>query len=142
MTATATRRLTALTMAARKTAQGAAPAYNYWFKWQTPILDGSPRAFHGSELPFVFYNTDQCASITGGGPDALDLGGRVADAWINFARNGDPNHSGLPHWPAYDAAKIPTMIFDTKCVMENDPDGEVLKAIVEALAQTTNGLND
>jgi len=142
MTASATRRLTALTMAERKIAQGAAPAYNYWFKWQTPILDGSPRAFHGSELPFVFYNTDQCASITGGGLDALDLGGRVADAWINFARNGDPNHSGLPHWPAYDAAKTPTMIFDTKCVMENDPDGEVRKAIVEALAQTTNGLND
>jgi para-nitrobenzyl esterase len=142
ISAMATGRLTALTMAERKTAQGAAPAYNYWFQWQTPILDGRPRAFHSSELPFVFYNTEQCASMTGGGPDALDLGGRMADAWINFARNGDPNHSGLPHWPAYDAAKMPTMIFDTKCVMKNDPDGEVRKAIVEAIAQITNNLND
>jgi para-nitrobenzyl esterase len=80
--------------------------------------------------------------MTGGRPNAPDLGGRMADAWINFARNGIPNHSGLPHWPAYDAAKMPTMIFDTKCVMENDPDGEVRKAIVEALAQITNDLND
>lgn len=34
------------------------------------------------------------------------------------------------------------MIFDTKCVMENDPDGEVRMAIVEALTKITNGLND
>ena len=142
ISATATRRLTSLTMAARKNAQGAAPAFNYWFQWQTPILDGRPRAFHTSELPFVFYNTEQCAPMTGGGPDALDLGSRIADAWIHFARNGDPNHSLLPHWPPYDPAKVPTMIFDTKSVIENDPDGEVRVAIVEALAKITNELND
>ena len=142
ISAFATGRLTALTTAERKTAQGAAPAYNYWFRWQTPILDGRPRAFHSSEISFVFYNTERCASMTGGGTDALDLSGRMADAWINFARHGNPNHSGLPHWPAYDAAKMPTMIFDAKCVMENDPDGEIRKAIVAALAQITNDLND
>jgi len=142
LSATATRRLTSLTMAMRKTAQAAAPAFNYWFQRQTPILDGRPRAFHTSELPFVFYNTERCASMTGGGPDALDLGGRIADAWIRFARNGDPNHSGLPHWPPYDLAKMPTMIFDSKSVMENDPDGEVRTVIVEALAKIASDLND
>jgi para-nitrobenzyl esterase len=142
LSATATRRLTSLTMAARKAAQGAAPAFNYWFQWQTPILDGRPRAFHTSELPFVFYNTEQCRSMTGGGLDALDLGGRIADAWIHFARNGDPNHSGLPHWPFFEPAKIPTMIFDTKSMMKNDPDGEVRTAIVDALAKITNDLNE
>lgn len=142
LSATATGRKTALNMAAQKAAQGAAQAYNYWFRWQTPILDGRPRAFHSSDLAFVFYNTERCASMTGGGPEALDLAGRMADAWIHFARNGDPNHSGLPHWPAYDAAKIPTMIFNTECVMKNDPDGEIRMAIVEALSQITNDLND
>ncbi len=127
-------RLNALTQAARKAAQGVAPAYNYWFQWQSPVVDGRGRAFHCSELPFVFYQTEKCATMTGGGPEALDLGGRMADAWINFARKGDPNHPGLPHWPAYDAQKVTTMIFDTQCVVENDPDGDIRKAIVEATA--------
>jgi para-nitrobenzyl esterase len=125
-------RIGALTQAERKAKQGTAPAYVYWFQWQTPILDGRPRAFHCSELPFVFYNTERCAAMTGGGPEALDLAGRVSDAWLNFARKGDPNHPGLPAWPEYDADKVPTMIFDTKCVMENDPDGEGRKAVAAA----------
>ena len=113
----------AITQAERKAAQGAAPAFNYWFTWQTPVLDGRPGAFHCSELSFVFDNTDRCAPMTGGGPGPRALAAKVSDAWINFARHGDPNHSGLPHWPAFTAAECPTMIFDTECVMKNDPDG-------------------
>ena len=122
-------RLNALTQAGRKAAQGAAPAYVYWFQWQTPILDGRGRAFHCSELPFVFYNTERCATMTGGGPEALDLAGRISDAWLSFARTGNPNHPGLPAWPAYDAAKVPTMIFDTKCVAADDPDAALRKVL-------------
>jgi para-nitrobenzyl esterase len=133
ISATSGVRLTALTQAARKAAQGGAPAYNYWFQWQTPILDGRPRAYHTSELPFVFYNTERCAYATGGGPDALQLGGVMADAWISFARNGDPNHAGMPHWPQYNGATLPTMIFDNDTRAVNDPDGEVREAIEEAL---------
>ncbi|MGH9685555.1 MAG: carboxylesterase/lipase family protein [Candidatus Acidiferrales bacterium] len=127
-------RISALAQAERKAAQGGAPAYNYWFTWQTPILDGQGRAFHCSELPFVFYQTDACAAMTGGGPEAMALGARVADAWISFARTGNPNHPGLPHWPAYDPETVPTMIFDNQCVVKNDPDGEIRKAIIEAVA--------
>ncbi|MEJ2009711.1 MAG: carboxylesterase/lipase family protein [Acidobacteriota bacterium] len=134
ISAMATMRLGALTQAERKARQGGAPAYNYWFQWQTPVLDGQGRAFHCSELPFVFYHTEVCAPMTGGGPDALALAGKMADAWISFARTGDPNHPGLPHWPAYDPAKMQTMIFDNQCVVKNDPDGEIRKAILEARA--------
>ena len=124
--------MNALEQAKRKAAQGAAPAYVYWFQWQTPVLDGRPRAYHCSELPFVFYNTERCAVMTGGGPEALDLAGRVSDAWLNFARKGNPNHSGLPAWPAFSPDKMQTMIFDTKCTVENDPDGEARKIVSEA----------
>jgi para-nitrobenzyl esterase len=117
-------RQNAVTQAARKAAQKAASAYLYWFTWQTPILDGRPRAYHCAELPFVFYNTDRCAPMTGGGADARELGGKMADAWIAFARTGSPNHKGLPKWTEFNEADCPTMIFDNKCELRNNPDTE------------------
>jgi len=119
-----TARQNAVTQAERKVAQGGAPAYLYWFQWQTPVLDGRPRAYHCSELPFVFYNTDRCAVMTGGGAEARELGGKIADAWIAFARTGSPNHKALPKWPEFAAAQCPTMVFDTACVVQNGPDDE------------------
>ena len=119
-----TGRQNAVLQAERKAAQGAAPAYLYWFHWQTPILDGRPRAYHCAELPFVFNNTDRCSTMTGGGADARALAGRMADAWLAFARTGDPNHKGLPKWPAFTAAQCPTMVFDNTCALANGPDAE------------------
>jgi para-nitrobenzyl esterase len=113
----------AVKQATRKAALGKAPAYLYWFTWQTPILEGRPMAFHCSELSFCFNNTDRCETMTGGGARARALGARVSDAWLNFARKGDPNHAGLPQWPAFSAEKVPTMILDDRCQMKNDPDG-------------------
>jgi para-nitrobenzyl esterase len=84
-----------VTQAERQAALGGAPVYMFWFTWQAPVLDERPRAFHCSELPFVF-NTDRAAAMTGGGLEARALGGRMSDAWIAFARKGDPNHPGLP----------------------------------------------
>lgn len=119
----ATIRQSAVDQATRKAAQNAAPAYLYWFLWRTPVLDGRPRAFHNAELPFVFFNAERCASWTAGGPEALRLSEQVADAWIAFARSGDPNHPGLPRWPRFSPDSVPTMMFDTQCAMHNDPDG-------------------
>jgi para-nitrobenzyl esterase len=126
---TARVRQNAVTQAERKAAQDGAPAYLYQFAWQTPVLDGRPRAFHCSEIAFAFCNTDLAASMTGGTSEARVLAERVSDAWINFARKGDPNHSGLPKWPAFSVEKSPTMIFDNKCEVRNNHDGEERKAV-------------
>ena len=126
-------RTNAVTQAERKAARGAAPAYMYLFAWQTPLLEGRPRAFHCSEIPFVFYNTDVSAFATGGGAEVRALAAKVSDAWINFARKGDPNHGGLPPWPAYNAQQGPVMIFDKTCEVKNDPDRELRKVVAEAL---------
>lgn len=117
-------RAAAIEQCALKAAQNAAPAYLYWFTWQTPILDGRPRAFHCAELPFVFNNAERCETMTGGGPEAIELAHRMSDAWVRFARSGDPNGPGLPRWPAFDARQAPTLIFDTHCEALNGPDAE------------------
>ncbi|MGA9883291.1 MAG: carboxylesterase/lipase family protein [Candidatus Acidiferrales bacterium] len=116
-------RQSAVIQAERKAAQNAAPVYTYWFWWQTPVLDRRPGAFHCSELSFVFDNTDRCAPMTGGGPMPRALAAKVSDAWINFARRGNPNHSGLPKWPAFTSAEGAVMIFDNECIAKNNPDG-------------------
>jgi para-nitrobenzyl esterase len=119
----------ALRQATMKAALNKAPAYLYWFTWQTPVLDGRPRAFHCAELPFVFYNSDRCENMTGGGDDARQLAGRMADAWIQFARTGDPNHSGIPKWAPFTPDRSPCLIFDDPTVVTNAPDAAELATL-------------
>jgi para-nitrobenzyl esterase len=119
--------------AQRKSEQGAAPAYMYLFAWHTPVLDGRPLAFHQSEIPFVFNNTDRNSTMTGGGPGPRELAANVSDAWINFARGGNPSHSGLPDWPAFTKDNGATMIFDSVCQLQSYPDRELHDLIVAAV---------
>jgi para-nitrobenzyl esterase len=129
-------RHSAVQQAALKAAQGGAPAYLYWFAWDSPILDGKLHSFHCSELPFVFDNSDRCDHMTGGGAQARALAARISRAWVQFAHTGDPNHSDLPKWPAFSAGNRSTMILDSTCVVKDDPDGEELKALGASMKWT------
>jgi len=115
--------------ASRKAAQKAAPAYLYMFAWHTPVLDGRPRSFHCSEIPFAFANTAKCENYTGDTDEARKLADKMARAWINFARYGNPNHKGLPEWPAFTDANGAMMVFNNKCEVRNDPDGDARKLL-------------
>ena len=121
----------AIQQAKLKAAQGRAPAYLYWFTWQTPILNGRPRAFHCAEIAFVFDNTDRCETMTGGGAEARELAAKMCDAWIQFARTGNPNHAQLPRWPVFSAQAVPTMIFDNPPRVEMNPDGAEQKSVAD-----------
>jgi para-nitrobenzyl esterase len=121
-----------IAQATAKAALGKAPAYVYWFTWQTPILSGRPRAFHCAEIPFVFDNTDRCENMTGGGADARALAAMMSDAWIQFARTGNPNHARMPHWQAHSPGQNQTMIFDNRSYLANGPDTEEQKNIADA----------
>ena len=79
------------------------------------------------------FNTNLSAFATGGGQEARALAAKISDAWINFARTGDPGHPGLPVWPKYDTAG-PVMVFDNTCEVKNDPDRELRKAVNRALS--------
>jgi len=41
------------------------------------------------------------------------------DAWIAFARTGNPNHKGLPEWQPYDIEKRATMTLGKDCKQVN-----------------------
>ena len=106
----------------------AAPAYTYYFTWQTPILDGLPGAWHTAELQFCFDNTKRCEQGTGNTPEAQALAKKMASAWANFAATGNPSLPGLK-WEATDPETNKTMIWDNECRMVNDPDAEARKII-------------
>ena len=119
-----------------------APAYLYEFAWQTPVLDGRPRAFHRSELPFVFDTTDRCAQMTGGGAAPRALAAQVSAAWIAFARTGRPGHPGLPHWLAVRDGELPTMIFDVETAVRRDHDRDARTAFAAARAASSRTSGD
>uniref|UniRef100_A0A8C6ERB8 Carboxylesterase type B domain-containing protein n=1 Tax=Marmota marmota marmota TaxID=9994 RepID=A0A8C6ERB8_MARMA len=87
-----------------------APVYFYEFQHRPSIFKNIKpphvKADHGDEIIFVFgsYINDPCLP-----PPTVELteeeellNRRMMKYWANFARNGNPNGEGLPHWPLFD----------------------------------------
>jgi para-nitrobenzyl esterase len=125
-------RIPVFAQATRKAALGTAPAYAYIYSWRTPILDDRPGSFHASEISFTFDNAELCNHYSAGAPDALVLSKQISKAWVNFARTGNPNHSGLPFWPTYTADRRATMYFDAPCQVREDPEGRGLRIVARS----------
>jgi para-nitrobenzyl esterase len=115
-------------MATMKHKQQAAPVYTWYFTWQSPMLEDAG-AWHTAELAFCFDNTLRCAQGTGHTPEARALAKKMATAWANFARTGNPGQPGLS-WAPFDSDRCPTMIFDNVCRMVDDPDAEARKIVL------------
>ncbi|HEV2326434.1 MAG TPA: carboxylesterase family protein [Terracidiphilus sp.] len=118
-----------VSMSKMKYALRAAPVYQYFFTWQSPILDGVAGAWHTSELAFCFDNTKRCEQGTGNTPEAQVLAKKMATAWANFARTGNPSQPGLT-WTSADAERGQTMVWDSECRMVDDPEGETRKILL------------
>jgi para-nitrobenzyl esterase len=116
-------------MAKLKHDLNAAPAYAYYFTWQTPILDGLPGAWHTSELQFCFDNAKRCEQGTGNTPEAQTLAKKMASAWATFAATGKPSIPGTT-WSPTDPETNKTMVWDNQCRMVDDPEREARKIIL------------
>jgi para-nitrobenzyl esterase len=83
----------------------------YLFTWTSPARRGELGACHAIELPFVFGTFDAPGMdlLSGAGPAAEKLTERTMDAWLAFARAGDPGHGGLPAWDPYEPARRATL---------------------------------
>jgi para-nitrobenzyl esterase len=114
--------INSIKLAERKAAQGRAPAYVYNFNWETPV--GQLHSPHTLEIPFVFNNIETAKLLVGDSPQARTLAEKVCDAWVAFARTGNPSTSALPHWAAYTEKDRETMLFDNESTVEKDPMGK------------------
>lgn len=108
-------RVPALRLAERQQAS----VHVYLFDWASPALDGALGSCHGIELPFVFgtLHDPRAAQLVGSGPDADRLAVEMQDAWLAFARSGDPG------WPAYDTVKRATRRLGRNGDLDWDPQG-------------------
>lgn len=73
-------------MAKLKHQLNAAPAFTYYFTWQSPIFDGLPGAWHTADLQFCFDNTKRCEQGTGNTPEAQVLAKNTAASWASLQR--------------------------------------------------------
>jgi para-nitrobenzyl esterase len=108
--------------------QKGAPVYQYYFTWQSPMLEDAG-AWHTAELAFCFDNTKRCEQGTGNTPEAQALASKMAAAWVNFAKTGNPSQPGLT-WTPSDPNRCQTMVFDDHCRMQDDPEGELRRILL------------
>ncbi len=114
-----------LATAQLKADQNGASVFTYLFTWQSPILDYFWRAGHSEEIPFVFDNAELGEQSTGGSNAVYKLTGEMSQAWINFARFGNPSQKGL-QWPAYTPKGGATMIFDDPSEVRYNHDKDLI----------------
>jgi para-nitrobenzyl esterase len=113
----------ALTELEARAAQPAA-TYAYQLDWPSPVDGGRWGACHGLDMPLAFGTLAAEGSLTGTGPEAATMSSLLGDAFIAFARSGDPNHTGLPDWRPYRLDRRSTMVFDLPPRLLDDPRGE------------------
>lgn len=118
-----------------KAAYREAPTYSYVFALEFPFNHGQC-AYHCADIPFVFHNTDKVPSSNiEGVSDCLEK--QMFQAFIQFARTGNPNHEGLPQWNACTPQEEVTMIFDKECRAEVNFDDLLITELKKAIPEIT-----
>ena len=96
---------------------GPARTYVYEFAWQSPA--GGLGACHYLEVPFVFDNLSASGAELVTGPDPPEhLADQMHQAWISFARHGDPG------WRAFDETYPVRVFHDAREAVALDPRGD------------------
>jgi para-nitrobenzyl esterase len=108
----------AIRQAELKSKQGAAPAFLYQLDWETPVDGGKWKAPHALEIGMVFDNVAKSGSMSGTGAEAQKVADQMSAAWLAFAKTGNPG------WPAYDANRRATMVFNVSSKVIEDPNRE------------------
>jgi para-nitrobenzyl esterase len=99
----------------------------YEVDWPSPVAGNRFGAPHTVDIPFFFDNLALAPGMVGASPEDVDraqpLATAMSETLIAYAKTGDPNHAGLPHWPPYDLTRRPTMIWNTPLRVVDNPRG-------------------
>lgn len=117
---TAARSWRAAIIEAEERAKAATPAYAYQFDF--PAAGQRLRASHASDIQMVFDNLAK-PGATAAGPQAQRVADQMSEAFLAFARTGDPNSEALPRWEPYALPRRQTMVFDVTSRLADDPRG-------------------
>ena len=107
--------------------------YRYSFSWHSPANGGLMRASHTLDIPFVFDHLEKAYGMRwmlGDNPPG-SLAVAMQDAWIRFARTGDPG------WPAWGPESRQVMRWGTEPAVVDDPEADrasVWRAVFPALS--------
>jgi para-nitrobenzyl esterase len=102
-------------LAERQSAATRTPIWMYSFDFDGASPIGPA---HGLEIAYVYSNA---SAASPGREDVKQVESDVSEAWIAFARTGNPNHPGIPAWAPYTAERRTTMLFDAPSRVEVDP---------------------
>ena len=69
------------------------------------------------------------SNFVGAGEDPQRLANQMSEAWLAFARTGDPATPALPDWPPYEPKRRPTMVFNLESRVVHDPFPAMRKAV-------------
>ncbi len=85
-------------------------------------------AFHTGEVPYAYDNLKFVKRPW----EAIDhlLAKIISSYWVNFARTGNPNGSGLPEWPAYNSREKKILVLDEKIKSEKLPEWAALDFLI------------
>ena len=83
-------------------------------------MRGALGSCHALELGFVFGTNHLMRRFAGEGLAAEKLAGEMQDAWLAFARDGDPSCASLA-WPGYTEARRATMLFGETSSVADGP---------------------
>lgn len=94
--------------------------YSYLFDLVLPVNGGNV-PWHCADIPYVFHNTE-LVPVTQEEGITEKMESQIFDSVIAFAKTGDPNHAGIPYWPASRPGEEQTMIFgkDTRVRCNHD----------------------